>query len=104
MAAAETGVSYRKAWNSIEETEKAIGFKLVERQGISLDVTQICDSDLQKAGSTAWGYPVVAPTELVDTPQTVVISSFAFAGVIFDTLCGLGVPESSIVNLYASQR
>ena len=32
MAAAETGVSYRKAWGSIEETEKCIGFKLVTRQ------------------------------------------------------------------------
>lgn len=32
MAAAETGVSYRKAWGSIDEIEKSIGFKLVERQ------------------------------------------------------------------------
>jgi molybdate transport system regulatory protein len=31
-AAEETGVSYRKAWGSIEETENAIGFKLVDRQ------------------------------------------------------------------------
>lgn len=32
MAAAECQVSYRKAWSSIDETEKAIGFKLVNRQ------------------------------------------------------------------------
>ena len=32
LAAAESGVSYRKAWGSIEETEKLIGFKLVNRQ------------------------------------------------------------------------
>ncbi len=32
MAAAETGVSYRKAWGSIDETEKSIGFKLLNRQ------------------------------------------------------------------------
>ena len=32
MAAVETGVSYRKAWGSIDETEKSIGFKLVNRQ------------------------------------------------------------------------
>ena len=31
MAASETGVSYRKAWGSIEEIENTIGFKLVNR-------------------------------------------------------------------------
>jgi molybdate transport system regulatory protein len=30
-AAAATGVSYRKAWGSIEETERLIGFRLVNR-------------------------------------------------------------------------
>jgi molybdate transport system regulatory protein len=32
LAAGETGVSYRNAWDKIEDTENAIGFKLVNRQ------------------------------------------------------------------------
>ncbi|MFC2111673.1 winged helix-turn-helix domain-containing protein [Bacteroidota bacterium] len=31
-AAAETGISYRKAWGNIEEMQNNIGFKLVNRQ------------------------------------------------------------------------
>lgn len=31
-AAADTGISYRKAWGDIEGMEKSIGFKLLKRQ------------------------------------------------------------------------